>query len=201
MNQNERSFFVFFPTSFLLGSEEWSENNLQVSRRLRLLRRTDLLEAAVALSRHGTAAEVQIRHRRQSTERHQRGDGRDGAGGPSPPQPESSHHRSGLPGGLPQLLPALQVLAGHRGEVVRQRHELPEFMLWTRLQHGHAPHQPVLPLPGALVLPCGVSDVREGGGEVYLQKRLTDLGRQKEKTKGLSSVCWLACSIRRNIGV
>lgn len=42
------------------GGEEWAENNLQVSWRVRVLRCTDLLEAAFAFPRHGTPAQIQI---------------------------------------------------------------------------------------------------------------------------------------------
>lgn len=156
------------------GGEERPENNLQVPRRVGLVRRADLLEAAVALPRHGSPAQVPTRHGRARAERDQRRHGRDGAGGASASQP--AHHGHGLPGGVAQLLQGLPLLARHGRPGVRQGHQLPEHVLRARLQHGHAPEQPVLPLPGALVLPRGVSDVREGGGGVHLQERLTSAG-------------------------
>lgn len=93
MNQTEGtdiSAFSFFPP--VSGSEERAENNLQVSRRLRLLCRTDLLEAAVSFPRHRTAAEVQVRHLGASAECHQRGHWGDGARRAPSPRPEPSHY-------------------------------------------------------------------------------------------------------------
>lgn len=184
MNQSEGTDISAFspllssPVGFFLslsptpGGEERPEDNLQVPRRVGLVCRADLLEAAVALPRHGPPAQVPARHGRARAERDQRGHRRDGAGGAAAPQPEPAHHRHGLPGGVAQLLQGLPLLARHGRPDVRQGHQLPEHVLRARLQHGHAPEQPVVPLPGALVLPRGVSDVREGGGGVHLQERL-----------------------------
>lgn len=115
------------------GSEERTENNLQVSRRLRLLRRTDLLEAAVSFSRHWTPAQVPIRHCCASAERHQRSHRGIRARESPSPRSEPPHYRPGLPGRLPQLLQALSLLPWYRWPLVRQRHELSEPVLWTRL--------------------------------------------------------------------
>lgn len=173
MNQTGRT-DIPSPSPSISGSEERPENNLQVPRRLRLLRRAHLLEAAGSVPRHRASAEVSLRQRRARAERRQRRHGRDGAGGSPPPQPEPPHYWPGLPGRVPQLLQGLALLPRHRRPLLRQRHQLPEPVLRAGLQHGHAPHQPVLPLPGALVLPCGVSNLRARGGGVYLQRPLTN---------------------------
>ena len=176
MNQTGRNWHLSLFLSSLLpipGGEERPENNLQVPRRLRLMRRTDLLEAAVPFPRHRAAAEVPIRHCSASSERHQRSHWGDGARRPASTRPEPAHYWSSLPWGVPQLLQTLSLLPWYRRPVVCQRHQLSESVLRTRLQHGHAPHQPVLPLPGALVLPRGVSDVCERGGGVHVQERIT----------------------------
>lgn len=172
-------FFFFCPIS---GSEERAENNLQVSRCLWLLCRTDLLEAAVTFPRHWATAEVSIRHCSASAECHQCSDRRDGTRRAPSSWPEPPHYWSGLPRRLSQLLQAFPLLPGYRWPVMCQRHQLSESVLWTRLQHSHASHQPVLPLSGTLVLPRRVSDMCEGGGGIYLQSRINK--------------CW----DRRNIG-
>lgn len=139
MNQTEgtdvsRLFFPpchFFPS--ISGSEERAENNLQVSRCLRLLCCTDLLEAAFAVPRHWTSAEVSIRHSGASAECHQHSHRGDRARRPPSPQPEPPHYRPGLPGRVPQLLQALSLLPGYRRPLVCQRHQLSESVLRTWL--------------------------------------------------------------------
>lgn len=165
-NQRPDISFLFF---FFSGGEERPENHLQVPRRLGLLRRTDLLEAAVTFSRHWAAAEVSLRHRGESAKCHQRSHGRDRAHGTSPAEPEPAQYGPGLHGRLPQLLQAIALLGGHRRPLLCQGHHLSESVLWAGLQHGHASHHHVLPLPGTLVLPRGVSNVSEGGGGLHLQ--------------------------------
>ncbi|KAG5854960.1 hypothetical protein ANANG_G00043610 [Anguilla anguilla] len=91
-----------------------------------------------------------------------------GAGGAPAPRPQPPLHGPGLPGGLAQLLPALPLLPGHGRAALRQGRQLPEPVLRARLQHRPAPHHPLLPLPGALVLPCGVPDLPERGGSVHM---------------------------------
>lgn len=121
-------------TSHLIpGSEERTENNLQVPWCLRLLCCTDLLEAAVSFSRHWTPVEVSIRHCCASAERHQRSHRGDRTRKPPSPRSEPPDYRPGLPGRLPQLLQALSLLPWYRWPFVRQRHKLSESVLRTWL--------------------------------------------------------------------
>ncbi|XP_056463248.1 protein Wnt-9b isoform X1 [Gadus chalcogrammus] len=95
-----------------------------------------------------------------------------------PKQPPA--HGSGVPGGIAQLLQGVALLSGHGGPRLREGHQLPQPVLRPGVQHGHAAHLAVLQLPGALVLPRGVPDVRAGGGGVHLQEGL----RNKQQSMG-----------------
>lgn len=92
-------------------------------RRVGLLRRAYLLEAALPVPRDRPGVKAAPRLSRQGVQRHQRGLGPPGAVGTGQSRqlhqgPGPTARGPGLHGGLTQLLPAQQVLARHSGQGV-----------------------------------------------------------------------------------
>jgi len=69
------------------GCQKWTQNHMQVPRRLRFMCRSDLLEAAFAFPRDWTTAEAALRRCCQGLQHHQWCCGTLRAGQPTEPQP------------------------------------------------------------------------------------------------------------------
>lgn len=157
------------------GCQKWTENHMQVPRRLRFVCRPDLLEAAFTLPWGWTTAEAALRWCCQGLQHHQWCCGTLRAGQPAETQPFHQApcfapcHRLGVCGGFAQFLPSQQILPGNCWENVLSGGQLWQHVLWTRLQHPEPPRYLFLPLSGAVVLLCWVPTVHAGRSGLQLQ--------------------------------